>query len=176
MHIKLKGSPAIYLVGFMGSGKSTVGRLLASQLGWEFVDLDEEIERAGGARISGIFEKFGEPAFRAIEHRVLVEQIAEVRRGNPRVISLGGGAFIQRNNRERIQDGGISIFLDCPAEELWNRVRQQGDDRPLARNQGEFVALYEARRADYQSADFTIAAHELTPAEIAARVRKLSLV
>lgn len=176
MHIKLKGSPAIYLVGFMGSGKSTVGRLLASRLGWEFVDLDDEIEREGGARISDIFERFGEPAFRAIEHRVLVEQIAEVRRGNPRVIALGGGAFVQANNRQRIQDGGISIFLDSPAAELWKRVTEQGDDRPLARDQAEFRALYESRRHEYERADFTIAAHDLTPEEIVLRIRKLSLV
>ena len=176
MHIKLKGSPAIYLVGFMGSGKSTVGRLLAARLGWEFVDLDAEIEREGGAKITEIFAKFGEPAFRAIEHRVLLAQIAEVRRGNPRVISLGGGAFVQANNLQRIQDGGISIFLDCPAEELWKRVTDQGDDRPLARNHDEFVALHEARRQHYERADFTIAAHELTPEEIVARVRQLSLV
>ena len=176
MHIKLKGSPAIYLVGFMGSGKSTVGRLLASRLGWEFVDLDDEIEREGGARITTIFEKFGEPAFRAIEHRVLVEQIAAVRRGNPRVISLGGGAFVQRNNRERIQDGGISIFLDCPPDELWQRVSEQGDDRPLARDHGEFMSLYESRRPDYERADFTVEAHGLTPEEIVLRVRELSLV
>lgn len=176
MHIKLKGSPAIYLVGFMGSGKSTVGRLLASRLGWEFVDLDDEIEREGGARITEIFEKFGEPAFRAIEHRVLMEQIAEVRRGNPRVISLGGGAFVQPNNRERIQDGGISIFLDCPADELWRRVTEQGDDRPLARDHGKFMALYLARRPEYERADFTIEAHGLTPEEIVLRLRELSLV
>lgn len=176
MHIKLKGSPAIYLVGFMGSGKSTVGRLLASRLGWAFVDLDDEIEREGGAKIADIFERFGEPAFRAIEHRVLVEQIAEVRRGNPRVISLGGGAFVQPNNRQRIQDGGISIFLDCPAGELWKRVTEQGDDRPLARDHGQFMALFESRRPEYERADFTIAAHGLTPEEIVLRVRELSLV
>jgi shikimate kinase len=176
MHIKLKGSPAIYLVGFMGSGKSTAGRLLAAQLGWEFIDLDDEIERDGGAKIADIFAKSGEPAFRVIEHRVLLEQIVEVRRGNPRVISLGGGAFVQAKNLQRIQDGGISIFLDCPAEELWKRVTEQGDDRPLARDHDEFVALYETRRPAYERADFTIAAHELTPEEIVARVRSLSLV
>lgn len=176
MHIKLKGSPAIYLVGFMGSGKSTVGGLLAARLGWEFVDLDDEIEREGGAKITEIFAKFGELAFRTIEHRVLVEQIAEVRRGKPRVISLGGGAFVQPNNRQRIQDGGISIFLDCPPEELWRRVSAQGDDRPLARDQDEFLALHAIRRPDYERADFTIAAHGLTPEEIVARIRKLSLV
>jgi shikimate kinase len=176
MHIKLKGSPAIYLVGFMGSGKSTAGRLLAAQLGWEFIDLDDEIERDGGAKIADIFAKSGEPAFRVIEHRVLLEQIVEVRRGNPRVISLGGGAFVQAKNLQRIQDGGISIFLDCPADELWKRVTEQGDARPLARDHGEFVALYKTRRPEYERADFTIESHGLTPEEIVLRVRKLSLV
>src|SRR5690349_11970508 len=98
MLLKLKRTPGIYLVGFMGSGKSTIGRALADEIGWTFLDLDEEIERKEGKPISEIFEEKGEPAFREIESAILREHLKMVDRGRPYVISLGGGAFVSETN------------------------------------------------------------------------------
>ena len=82
MHVKLKGSPAFYLVGFMGCGKTTVGRLLADQLKWDFVDLDDEIEREAEAKIVDIFDNFGEAAFRSMERKALNKQIRNKLKNN----------------------------------------------------------------------------------------------
>ena len=110
MHVKLKGSPALYLVGFMGCGKSTVGRSLAGTLKWDFVDLDDEIEREAGSKIVEIFDRFGEPVFRVMEHKALGEQIRKARMGMARVVALGGGAFAQKPNRQRGCNGrGIDL-------------------------------------------------------------------
>src|SRR5579871_148086 len=98
MILKLKRTPAIYLVGFMGCGKSTVGRALAEELGWKFTDLDEEIERGAQTTISEIFATRGEPAFRELESAALREHVRVVRMGRPQVISLGGGAFLSEEN------------------------------------------------------------------------------
>src|SRR5579862_9900078 len=93
MILKLKRTPGIYLVGFMGSGKSTVGRALADELGWSFFDLDDEIERREGATISELFDTRGEASFRQAESAALRERVVQVERGRPQVVSLGGGAF-----------------------------------------------------------------------------------
>jgi shikimate kinase len=155
MHIKLKGTPGIYLVGFMGSGKSTVGRQLAQRLGWDFVDLDVEIESRYGAPIYEIFDREGEPAFRDLEHEALNEQVRLVRRGRPRVVALGGGAFSAHRNRDALTTAGVSIWLDCPFEVLWDRVSGE-QHRPLARDRGAFQRLLEERQPSYLSADFRV--------------------
>ena len=157
MHLKLKGSPIIVLVGFMGCGKTTVARLLAERLGWTFVDLDEQIESRSGMPIAQIFEREGEPKFRELEHEALLEHLELARQGRARVVALGGGAFVEQRNRDALNLGGISIWLDCPVEQLWQRV--SGDSgRPLARQREEFERLYQQRLPYYQKADFTIAA------------------
>lgn len=173
MHLKLKISPVIVLVGFMGCGKSTVGRLLAERLGWQFVDLDDEIERRSGTQILEIFEEQGEPKFRELEHEALVEQMRLARQGRPRVLALGGGAFAEERNREQMDIGGLSIWLDCPVETLWQRVLSE-PQRPLARRREEFERLYQERRAHYGRADFTLA-DTGQPAEIVAAILKLPL-
>jgi shikimate kinase len=157
MHIKLKGTPGLYLVGFMGSGKSTVGKLLADRLCWDFVDLDAEIEGRYGAPIPEIFDREGEPAFRDLEHEALCEQARLVRRGRPRVVALGGGAFEPQRNRRAVVDAGVSIWLECPEEVLWNRVSSE-DHRPLARERGSFARLLGQRQPSYEQADFRVGA------------------
>ena len=174
MHYKLKNAPGIYLVGFMGSGKSTVGRLLASRLGWDFVDLDAEIERTSGSKISEVFDTAGEPAFRVMEHRALALQASQARSGEPRIVALGGGAFTQTNNRENLADAGVSIWLDCPAEDLWQRVSEMGD-RPLARDKAAFVALHEERRQHYEKADFRVPVAGANPDAVVEAILALSL-
>ncbi len=96
MILKLKRTPGIYLVGFMGCGKSTVGRALADELGWNFADLDKDIERRAQAAIADIFDQQGEAAFRALETALLHERVRSVQSGRPHVISLGGGAFLSQ--------------------------------------------------------------------------------
>src|ERR1039458_2871385 len=106
----------IYLLGFMGSGKSTVGKLLATKLGWPFIDLDTVIEAGQGLSIRAIFENSGEVFFRQLERAALTE----TSKSEPAVIALGGGTFAQPPNVDLIREtGGITVWLDCPAEVLW---------------------------------------------------------
>ena len=98
MILKLKRTPGIYLVGFMGSGKSTVGRLLAERIGWHFVDLDAEIEAAEKTAIFEIFESRGEAEFRRLERETLRRHVRAIECGRPAVLALGGGAVVQPEN------------------------------------------------------------------------------
>ncbi|MDA1314438.1 MAG: shikimate kinase [Acidobacteria bacterium] len=175
MHVKLKGSPAFYLVGFMGCGKSTVGRLLAETISWDFVDLDDEIERGAELRIVDIFENLGEPAFRIMEREALNEQIAKARMGMPRVVALGGGAFAQDSNRGIIEASGVSVWLKAPLDRLWKRVSAKSD-RPLAQDWKSFEALYEKREGAYAQADFTIVDEGKGLEPIVQAIRNLSLI
>ena len=113
MPADFKGVGAIFLTGFMGCGKSTVGKLLAERLGWEFVDLDERIEALAGKSIARIFSEDGEDEFRRLEHETLVEQARLAREGSPRAAALGGGAFTFERNRRAISGAGVSIWLDA---------------------------------------------------------------
>jgi shikimate kinase len=173
MHIKLKGSPVICLIGFMGCGKTTVGRLLGERLGWTFVDLDDEIERRAGVPILEIFEHEGEPRFRDIEHEALREQLTLAHKGQARVLALGGGAFVEPRNRDRLELGGLSIWLDCPLETLWERVSSFAT-RPLARDRRQFEHLYQERLPLYGLADFTIPG-DRSPEQIVDTILKLPL-
>jgi shikimate kinase len=143
---------AIFVVGFMGAGKSTVGRALAAHLGWYFIDLDEEIEAAEGAKISDIFAERGEPEFRRLEAEVLKRLLASAR---DVVIALGGGAYTIAANRELLRCHGTTIWLDCPFDVVQRRVAQ-ATHRPLARDPERFAALYHARREHYSQADHRI--------------------
>src|SRR5882724_6449992 len=138
MHIKLKRTPGIYLVGFMGSGKSTVGRLLADQLGWDFVDLDAEIETREQTTINQIFEVRGEAEFRRIETDMIRFWVRTIERGMPTVVALGGGAFVHPGNFDLVANHGISVWLDCSFDVIQQRLAdeapEQGITRPLARD------------------------------------------
>ena len=123
----------LYLVGFMGSGKSTVGPILADQLGREFLDLDELIEEAEETGIPRIFDLRGEAYFRQLESRIL----ASVRDREPSVVALGGGAFSQAPNRGLIFRTGIAVTLRIPLELAWQRSTEM-DNRPLARDRQQF--------------------------------------
>lgn len=155
MNLRLKRTPGIYLVGFMGSGKSTVGKLLAQRLGWSFADIDEEIETAEKAAITDIFETRGESEFRQIETRVLLTHIRKIEGGRPAVVAVGGGAFVQPANREAMLGNGVAVWLDCPFETVQRRVRV-GSHRPLARDPERFAALFQERRPIYALADIRV--------------------
>ncbi len=155
MILKLKRTPGIYLVGFMGCGKTTIGRLLAEKLGWRFADIDHDVENQAGRSIGEIFDQQGEEEFRRMEHAALADRVQMIEQGRPTVIALGGGAFVRDENFELISDNGISIWLDCPLEILRERVAKESH-RPLARSPEKFAELYTARRDSYQRANFRI--------------------
>jgi shikimate kinase len=155
MILKLKRTPAIYLVGFMGCGKSTVGRALAEELGWKFFDLDEEIERREKISIAEIFDQRGEAAFRQIESAALRERVHQARMGRPQVVALGGGAFLSRENFEMVANNGVTVWLDCPLDRIRQRLNGQ-THRPLARDAEKLETLFEKRREGYARADYRV--------------------
>ncbi len=175
MNLKLKRTPGIYLVGFMGSGKSTIGRLLAHRLGWSFFDTDEEIERAENTAIAHIFEHRGEAEFRRIEAAILRQHVGWIERGRPAVLALGGGAFIQPENRNTLQDNGVTVWLDCPFETAARRVAQ-ASHRPLAHKTDELAELYHSRLEVYRLADVHIAVNSDEAAETVAAILSHPLI
>jgi shikimate kinase len=154
----------VCLTGFMGSGKSTVGRLLASQLAWHFTDLDAEIESQSGLSISQIFAQKGEAVFRDLEHECLSRVLGTASSRNSRlVLALGGGTFAQPRNAALIRElgapqrgaGSAVIWLDCSTEDLLQRCVLMGD-RPLFRDEASFRKLYEERLPHYRQADYRV--------------------
>ncbi len=136
--------PAVFdrplvLIGLMGVGKSTIGKRLSARLHLPFVDADQEIERAAGATISEIFERFGEKEFRDGERRVIGRLID----GKPKVIATGGGAFMQDETRALILDRALAIWLDADIEVLADRVGRREGTRPLLKNRDPREALAE---------------------------------
>ncbi|MBB4401785.1 MULTISPECIES: shikimate kinase [Rhizobium/Agrobacterium group] len=153
------GRRNIVFVGLMGAGKSAVGRMVAQQLKVPFIDTDVEIERVSRMTISELFATYGEEEFRALETRV----IKRLLRGGPKVISTGGGAFINDNTRRHITRGGISLWLKADLEVLWERVNKR-DHRPLLKTENPkatLAALMEKRYPIYAEADLTIESRDV---------------
>lgn len=117
----------VYLTGFMGSGKSTVGPILANAIGYGFADLDEHIERRAGKTIPELFEQDGEPAFRALE----AELLREATERPYVVVALGGGALVAERSRELARSSGTVIYLHVPADQLVRRLQRGSSGRPL---------------------------------------------
>lgn len=159
----------VVMVGMMGAGKTAVGTVVARLLSVDFVDSDEEIAKAADRSIAEIFERDGEPFFRARESEVL----ARLLRGNPCVLSTGGGAFLSEANRSLIRADGVSVWLRADLELLWQRVRHK-TTRPLLRtaNPRETLrTIYEARAPLYQLADLVVdSAADLSVEAMALRV------
>ncbi len=174
MILKLKRTPGIYLVGFMGSGKSTIGRALADELGWSFIDLDEEIEKRESTTIVEIFDQRGEEHFRSIEAEVLYERVRNVQSGRPQVISLGGGAFLSDDNFELVSNNGVTIWLDCEFSHIERRIAGQ-THRPLARDPEHLRRLFDARRDGYSRADFRVEVVDDDTRSAVARILALPL-
>jgi shikimate kinase len=170
----LRLGKTVVMVGMMGAGKTAVGTALARQLGVPFLDSDEEITRAANRSIAEIFERDGEPFFRARESEV----ISRLLRGTPCVLSTGGGAFLSAANRQLIHDVGVSVWLRADLDLLWQRVRHK-TTRPLLRtaNPRETLReLYEARLPFYAEADLVVdSSPDLSVEDMATRVRQALL-
>jgi shikimate kinase len=174
MILKLKRTPGLYLVGFMASGKTTVGRALADHIGWPFVDMDAEIESREGKSISQIFQERGEAGFRVVEAEVLRSHVRTIEAGIPCVLALGGGAFVQPGNRELIQNNGVSLWIDCPLDIIQRRLN--GDTtRPLTAHPNGLGRLYEDRRPVYSRADYRVEVDTEDVTELVHRILGLPL-
>jgi len=142
-------APAVVLVGFMGAGKSAVGREVAARLCIPFLDTDEAIAAAAGP-IPEIFASLGEGGFRALEAEIVVRELGALSR-EPKVLALGGGAVLARDVRDALRLVEHVVWLTAPVEELWRRISaDEGEERPLARDEQAFTALLAAREALYR--------------------------
>jgi shikimate kinase len=147
------GDEVVSLIGYRGSGKTVVGRRLAEQLGWDFVDTDEMVEKSAGRTIREIFETDGEIAFRKLETDVLEHALA----GRRRVVAAGGGAVLARRNRKSLRATGVCVWLTAPPEELLRRIaadERSASQRPHLTNEpdlAEIEAVLQARLPVYEA-------------------------
>lgn len=165
---KVLGRRNLVLVGLMGAGKSAIGKLVASELGMPFIDSDHEIERVSRMTIAELFEKYGEPEFRKLENRV----IKRLLRTGPRVLSTGGGAFMNGDTRASIKAAGVSLWLDADLETLWERVIKR-DNRPLLKTENPKQTLENlmiARYPTYAEADLAVKSRDVKKDVVAAEV------
>ena len=156
----------VYLTGFMGSGKTTIGPILANTLGYEFIDIDRWLELGSGKRVAEIFREQGEAYFRRIERELIVQVCTKPRT----VISLGGGTLTDPENLRIIVNSGILVYLKVPPERLVDRLRHRADRPLLADASGELLKgselrdrileLQRVREPLYAKADITIMADE----------------
>jgi shikimate kinase len=166
---------AVFLVGFMGAGKTTVGRIMAEQLGWEFTDLDECIESRQGRSVAAIFRDSGETGFRDLEHAELRRVLANVRRGGKMIAALGGGAIADsRNSALLLRHEFPIVFLDAPVETLRRRCLRQaglrGMQRPLLGAMAEFRERHAGRSKHYRKATLRVGTAGRRPSSIAAQL------
>jgi len=174
--LEIKKDMKVYLIGYRGSGKTTVGRLLSEQLGWAFIDTDAEIESSAGIEIRKLFEESGEETFRQLETKAIQNTIDL----KQTVISLGGGACQKQENQELInRPGSNAIWLTGDAETLWQRISDDGianEKRPnLTGLEGleEVKQLLDRRHENYAAcADYKIDTRELPPDQVAAEIAK----
>ncbi|MEE8583465.1 MAG: shikimate kinase [Acidobacteriota bacterium] len=157
--------PHIYLTGFMGCGKTTVGEMLAQRLKRSFLDLDASIEEGFGMTIAEIFETQGEAAFRQLEGQALRRADSQP----PAVIALGGGAFSSSQNRALIGQNGVSVWLQVDPEEAAQRCLGL-PGRPLAQDPEGFAQLHRRRLPDYARADIHISTRQRTPEQVCAAI------
>ena len=164
---------SIILTGFMGTGKSTVGRLLARRLGLGFLDLDELIEKEAGMPIRDIFSSSGEAGFRALESKA-IERLSSGELGAELVVSTGGGAVVREENRSHLKGFGTLVCLKASPEEILRRVGNR-PDRPLLSGpdrEEKLHALFSERRASYADCDFEVDTTGHSIEEVAAIVQE----
>lgn len=158
----------------MGAGKTTVGRALAKSLRWNFLDLDDVIEQREHKTVAEIFAASGEPAFRQAESAALAALLQDRQAGNDLILALGGGAFVQKQNRDALNyAGAITVLLEAPLEELRRRCQGEHKVRPLAQQDARFNELFAARRADYALARFTVQTLDKSVQQVTAEIEQL---
>lgn len=160
---------SLIMTGFMGAGKTTVGRHLASHLQWEFVDVDHQIEAMHGKAVTEIFKEIGEPAFRQMEKELITELCQQKKQ---QIISLGGGAFLQEEIRQACLKHGIVVYLDI-SWDLWKkRLPYIQDSRPILQQKSvaEIEQLFYARRSLYEDHHLCIQMDELSFEEAAMQI------
>ena len=164
----------IFLVGFMASGKTSVGRALSKATGWPFIDADDRVVQRAGKTIDQIFRDSGEPAFRALERSVF----QELSRRDNQVIAAGGGAFVDPRNRELMLSSGAVFCLSARADTIYRRILEQDAGaavRPLLAGDdpmGRIEELLAQRAAAYAYANHTIETDTLAPEEIAEQITR----
>lgn len=161
----------IVLTGFMGSGKTEVGRALSQMLGMSLVDADAEIEKSEGMKISDIFSEFGEPRFREIE-TAMIRKLAKLQHA---IISTGGGAVLREENMDALRDTGIVFCLDAAPETVYERTRHS-DERPLLRVGDPLKKIRELmdfRRPFYERAGIMISTDGKTPLQVAGEIAEI---
>ena len=162
---------SLYLVGMMGSGKTSTGRPLAEQLGYGFVDADAVIEQAAGCTIAEIFERDGEEGFRSLESQVL----SAICQRHSLVVATGGGVVTQPKNWGLLHSG-IVIWLDVMRDQLLNRLKADATERPLLQTpdpEAALDALLAKRKPLYAEADLTVVIDQEDPAAVAEGILKL---
>lgn len=170
------GVRAVFLVGFMGSGKNTVGQELARRLAWDFVDLDARIEAREGHTVPEIFRLQGEPAFRLAETNALRDLLTNCLNRHS-VVALGGGAFVQEANRDLLRHWP-SVFLDAPPQELWQRCLQHDTKagtrvkRPLGKDPEQFARLHAERLPLYRQASVVVETSGKRPSAICVEIER----
>jgi shikimate kinase len=172
MSAKAPSRRCVVLIGFMGAGKTTVGRTLAKRLRCQFLDLDDVIQQRERKSVAEIFASSGEAVFRRMENAALKAVLDDV--AGDLVLSLGGGAFVQEENRAALdRAGAVTVLLEAPLEELRRRCDREGKARPLAQEPAKFDELFAARRADYDLAQHTVHTLDKKVKQIAAEIERL---
>ncbi len=158
----------IFLVGFMGAGKTAVGKVLAGKIGYEYRDADKIAEAKAGMSVTEIFAARGEEGFRELESEIL----AELAKGEGQVVSTGGGAVTRPGNWDAMKSGGVIVYLKASPETIWERVRYS-KTRPLLQVENPFETLKEllSKRAHlYELADAIVVTDGRAPADIAGEI------
>ncbi|MBX7184589.1 MAG: shikimate kinase [Vicinamibacteria bacterium] len=159
----------IALVGFMGSGKTTVGRLLAGRIGFDFADSDREIESRAGLPVGEIFRVHGEAFFRDLEEAAIRDLLTFERR----VIATGGGAFARPAAAEALLEGAFTIHLDCDFHEAFRRAAAEGGRPLVEKGEADVASLYVERKDKYSRAHVTVDTTRLPPEDVVKSVLRL---
>ena len=169
----------VYLTGFMGSGKSTIGPILANTLGWEFYDLDNIIENKTGMKIKKIFDVYGEDYFRILERKTLLE----ISGNNKIVVSLGGGTIANKKNLEILKKTGFLFYLKLSSASAYKRLKYKKDRPVLFSDMGEnftkedllkrINVLYEKRKIFYEQSDFIVETDNMPVGKTVDRIVKI---
>ena len=166
----MKSNNNLVLLGMMGSGKSTIGHLLSKNLNIELNDVDEIIEKEEGCKISEIFEKKGEGYFRKIEEKITLKLLGS----NKKIISLGGGGFINDNIRNEVLSNHISFWLDWNNSTLINRIKRS-KKRPIAFNltENQIKKIISERSKIYSMANYKINCEKFSKDEIVKKIKDI---